>query len=176
MKTEKDFRLDITYQAALTMLSRAKTAPKAGGKDNLVYLLLEKDDIKRISAEISRLGYEEDVPYFIRDSKNIEGLDYILVIGAKNRERNVPQCGFCGYRNCAEKAQTRARCAYDLIDLGIAIGSALSAAQLHGVDTRVFFTIGKAAMSLGLLEDSEVAFGLPLSITEKNIFFDRSRV
>lgn len=160
-------------QAGLSMLGRAKTAPKARGVDNLIYRLAEKDDIQALSKEIEALGIEKDVPFFIRDSRNILQVDYILLIGAKDLTRGVPQCGFCGYENCGHKLKNIGRCAYDLIDLGLAVGSALSLGQQLGVDSRIMYTIGKAAIRLGYLPDAAVALGIPLSMTEKNVFFDR---
>lgn len=160
-------------QASLSMLGRAKTAPKARGVDNLIYRLAAKDDIQTLSKEIEALGIEKDVPFFIRDSRNILKVDYILLIGAKDLSRGVPQCGFCGYENCGHKLKNIGRCAYDLIDLGLAVGSALSLGQQLGVDSRIMYTIGKAAIRLGLLPEAAVALGIPLSMTEKNVFFDR---
>lgn len=160
-------------QAALSMVGRAKTAPKARGIDNLVYRIAENEEINLLSKEIEALGIEKDVPFFIRDSRNIKNLDYIILIGAKDLARGVPQCGFCGYENCGHKLKNTGRCAYDLIDLGVALGSALSLGQQLGIDSRVMYTLGKAAIRLGYLPEAEVAVGIPLSISEKNIFFDR---
>jgi uncharacterized ferredoxin-like protein len=36
------------------------------------------------------------------------------------------------------------------------------------------FTSGVAALSLGWLEDCNVAYGLPLKASGKNIYFDRT--
>jgi len=59
-----------------------------------------------------------------------------------------------------------------LLDLGIAIGSAVKVASDLNVDNRVMFTIGVAALALGLM-DADVVIGIPLSATGKNIYFDR---
>lgn len=155
------------------MMARAKTAPKAKGMDTLGYVVLEKEEIEALSEEIKRLGYEKDVPFFIRDSKNILNADRIFLIGCRDEIRSIPQCGYCGYENCGHKLKNEGRCVYPLLDMGIAIGSALSICQMAGIDTRVMYTVGKAALSLGLLEGFDVALGIPMSITEKNIFFDR---
>ena len=60
-----------------------------------------------------------------------------------------------------------------MADLGIALGSAVKTAQIHNVDNRIFYSAGVAALSLGYLPDCTTAYGIPLSITGKNIFFDR---
>ena len=58
------------------------------------------------------------------------------------------------------------------IDLGIAIGAAAAKAKDLCIDNRVMYTLGAAARISGLL-DVDVVFGIPLSVTGKNIFFDR---
>lgn len=170
--TTKFFEMALDHALSL-MLARAKTAPKAKGVDALSYLIIEKEEVEALSQEIERLGIEKDVPFFIRDSKNILNAERVFIIGAKDEIRSIPQCGFCGYENCGHKLKNDGRCVYPLIDLGIAMGSALTMAQLSGIDTRMMYTVGKAALSLGLLEDCDVAIGIPMSITEKNVFFDR---
>ncbi len=63
-----------------------------------------------------------------------------------------------------------------MADLGIAVGSAAKTAQIHNADNRILFTAGVAALSLHLLPDCTCAYGIPLSVTGKNIFFDRRPV
>ncbi|MEM4808813.1 MAG: ferredoxin domain-containing protein, partial [Candidatus Nezhaarchaeales archaeon] len=59
-----------------------------------------------------------------------------------------------------------------LINLGIAIGSAVKTASIHNVDNRVMYTAGLAAQNLKLI-DADVVLAIPLSATSKNIYFDR---
>jgi uncharacterized ferredoxin-like protein len=58
------------------------------------------------------------------------------------------------------------------VNLGIAIGSAVKTAQILNVDNRVMFSVGVAAQELGLIQ-ADVVYGIPLSATSKNIYFDR---
>jgi uncharacterized ferredoxin-like protein len=60
-----------------------------------------------------------------------------------------------------------------MTDLGIALGSAVKTASIHNVDNRVMYSAGVTALSLGLLEECTVAYGIPLKASGKNIFFDR---
>ena len=63
-------------------------------------------------------------------------------------------------------------CAFDDIDLGIAVGSAVSVAADRRVDNRVFYTAGIAAMNLKLLgEKVGTILAIPISVTNRNIFF-----
>lgn len=61
---------------------------------------------------------------------------------------------------------------YAGIDLGIAVSSAVSVAAMDKVDNRVMFSIGKAAAEMGYAENV-LWLGIPLSVSGKNIFFDR---
>ncbi|HNI42009.1 MAG TPA: ferredoxin domain-containing protein, partial [Methanoregulaceae archaeon] len=64
-------------------------------------------------------------------------------------------------------------CIMKMTDLGIAIGSAAKTASLHNLDNRIMYTAGVAGLSLGWMEGCSVAYGIPVSVTGKNIFFDR---
>jgi len=59
-----------------------------------------------------------------------------------------------------------------LLDLGIALGSAVKTAQIHNVDNRIMYRAGAAAKRLGMMK-SNVIMGIPLSVSGKNIYFDR---
>ena len=64
--------------------------------------------------------------------------------------------------------------AINVIDVGIALGSAVSRAQAYGVDTRIMFSAGTAAEHLGLLgEGVQQVLAIPVSISSKSPFFDR---
>jgi uncharacterized ferredoxin-like protein len=60
------------------------------------------------------------------------------------------------------------------LDLGIAIGSAVKTASIMNVDTRIMFSAGTAAQSLGMIR-SNVCMAVPLSVSGKNIYFDRKK-
>jgi uncharacterized ferredoxin-like protein len=59
--------------------------------------------------------------------------------------------------------------------LGIAVGSAVKVASDLNIDNRVMYSIGSAAMKMELLKADEIQ-GIPLSVTGKNIFFDRPKI
>ncbi|MEM4628009.1 MAG: ferredoxin domain-containing protein, partial [Ignisphaera sp.] len=59
-----------------------------------------------------------------------------------------------------------------IVNLGIALGSAAKLASILNVDNRIMFTIGVAAQEMKLI-DADYTFGIPLSATSKNIYFDR---
>ena len=60
-----------------------------------------------------------------------------------------------------------------MIDLGIAVGSAVSVAADMRIDNRVMFSVGKAAQSMKLLGECTRIMGIPLSVSGKSPMFDR---
>ena len=169
--------------AARLMAISARTAPKTRGIDDIEIVLLEREDeLNRLADKMEEIGKETDRKFFIRDSKNVRQSQAILLIGVKSSKPKELDCGGCGYKTCEEfrksarisgRDLTGPGCAFQLIDLGIAVGSAAKTASLLNVDNRVMFSIGVAAVKLGLLKESDIALGIPLSAYGKNIYFDR---
>ncbi len=95
-------------------------------------------------------------------------------------------CGACGYATCAEFLNATKdlrndsdelefvgpQCNLRDIDLGIAVGSAAKTAALLSVDYRCQTRVAVAARKLGVIK-SDVAVALSLSLTHKNVGFDR---
>ena len=161
-------------QVISLMCLAARTAPKAKGIDNLVistFIGLEKENLAKKMEEIASEGYQSRI--FSRDAKNVRQAQAVLVIGTKLGIREL-DCGFCGFKTCTQCEEEGGRCVYDFVDLGIALGSAVSTAIDHRVDNRIMYTIGYTVVKYKLLgEKVKVAFGIPLSVSGKNIFFDR---
>jgi uncharacterized ferredoxin-like protein len=151
----------------------ARTAPKAKGTDEILTLALTGEDKDRLADEIQKIGEEKNIAFFVRDAKNVRSAAGVLVVGVKNKQRGVPNCGYCGYPDCAANKAANGVCAMCTLDLGIALGSAAAVAADHRADNRMMFTIGKAALSLGLLPEAHSACGIPFSVGGKNPFFDR---
>ena len=65
-------------------------------------------------------------------------------------------------------------CFFAAHDLGLAIGSAVSVAADMRVDNRVMYSAGLAAKELGVFGvPVQAAIGVPLSVSEKSVYFDR---
>ncbi|HUV08786.1 MAG TPA: DUF2148 domain-containing protein [Spirochaetia bacterium] len=161
-------------EVARKMAVAARTAPKGKGRDNLVSLCLTGKEKDELAAEMQRIGEEKDLNIFIRDAQNLRTAQVIVLLGTRIDQLDVPNCGFCGYRDCDENRENNGICAFNTGDLGIAIGSAVSIATDHRVDNRIMFTAGKAALKLGLLgKETRIIYGIPLSVLAKNPFFDR---
>ena len=64
-------------------------------------------------------------------------------------------------------------CAVNTVDVGIAIGSACSVAADHRVDSRVMFSVGRVAQKMNMMPGCSSIYGIPISGSTKNPFFDR---
>jgi len=171
---EKQFIQAKIEQIAQEMCVAARTAPKGKGLDLLDIIIIENKDIQKLSKKMQEIGQRENHPTFLRDGENILKAAAIVVIGTKKQVMGLKYCGLCGRANCAEAEKDNVICAFNPGDLGIAVGSAVSVAMDHRVDNRIMYTVGKAAIELGFLDKQVIiAYGIPLSATGKNPFFDR---
>lgn len=117
-----------------------------------------------------------NVHFFERDAENIRKCNTLILIGTRIETLGLQDvCSLCGFKNCIEKEKfPEIPCVYNVADLNIAIGSAVAIAADHRIDNRVMFSVGKAALELNIFQpDIKIAFGIPLSVSSKNIFFDR---
>lgn len=161
-------------RVAEMMCLAARTAPKARGLDNVFTAIIEGAEKSAVTAKMRAIGEAEDLAFFVRDAENCDGAPLVVVVGTKLGPVGVPHCGYCGCKDCEENAKASNVCIFNTCDLGIAVGSAVSAAATHHADNRVMFTFGKAALEVGCLPDEVgIAFGIPLSATGKSPFFDR---
>lgn len=156
------------------MMAAARTAPKGCGLDNLETLLLDGADKDRLTAEMRKVAVETGADFFGRDAGNVDACPVIMLVGAISNPVGLTNCSLCGFKTCQDTMRVGANCAFNVTDLGIAIGSAVSVAADHRIDSRVMFSAGKAAIRLGMFEnDVRVGYGIPLSTSAKSIFFDR---
>ena len=176
MKLEWDqFATDILIDAAKDMAVAARTAPKGRGRDQLHILILTDGEKDAVADTMHKIGEGENIDYFVRDAGNLKHAPVLLLIGTECSPLAVDHCGFCGYTDCAQNREMEVNpCAFSIGDLGIAIGSAVALAARKHIDNRIMFTAGRAAVDMGLFPNPvTVAYGIPLSATGKNPFFDR---
>jgi len=150
-------------QVARLMALSAITAPKAKGVDNVVVgVLKDRAAMERLAEAMEKMA-EQMGDFFKRDADNIRRSTAVVLIGCKIKNIDV---------------KTPLGYPYDLnfvlniLNLGIAVGSAAKTASLHNVDNRVMFSAGFAAQMLKLI-DADVVLAIPLSATSKSIYFDR---
>ena len=168
---ERDSRHDNVINAARAMITAARTAPKAKGLDLVEAVIVEGDDLKRLSDAMMRLHETTGRHVYLRDGKNILQGEAVILIGTRPEPLGL-NCGHCGYPECVEKP-LRVPCAFNSVDVGIALGAACSVGADLRIDSRVMYSAGMAAMQLKLLPGCINVFAIALSASSKNPFFDR---
>ena len=173
---------DACLEAAKLMLISARTAPKAGGKDDILTMLVygkEKDDL---AAQMTEIAETRNNPGFHRDAKNVKDSDAVVLIGVQGTKGFGLNCGACGFADCNEFNQAPKKkgldfigpnCLFKELDLGIALGSAAKTASVLNLDNRIMYRIGPAVFDLNWMPTASVIHGIPISITGKSIYFDR---
>ena len=172
---DEDLEKEAVLEIGRLMAAAARTSPKGKGSDTITTALLTGADKDKVAKRMEMIAKKEDIPFFQRDANNIYQVPAVLIIGTEFKPLGVPYCGDCGYKDCQECGQKGAgRCNFNVIDLGIALGSAVATAALHHVDNRIMFSCAKAVLDLDLLpEKIKMAYAIPLSLTSKSPFFDR---
>lgn len=167
---------EAVLHTAEKMCAAARTAPKAHGKDTLHTMVLTGDEKEALAQKMEEVSIremgEKMSTWYGRDAANVRTAQAVVLIGVDNVKRHVPHCGYCGFRNCTACETAGGSCAFAYIDLGIAVSSAVSTASSDKTDNRIMFSIGKAAAEMGYLENV-LWLGIPVSVSGKNIFFDR---
>jgi uncharacterized ferredoxin-like protein len=157
------------------MIAAARTAPKACGIDNIEAFVATGGDKDAVAAAMKEIAArtDRDVP-FARDAENLEACPAVVFIGVKNAPIDVNPCGLCGFADCGDMTKHGANCAFNVTDLGIALGSAVAIARDNGIDNRIMYSAGKGALQCKLFSERvRVCYGIPLSATGKSPFFDR---
>ncbi|MDK6029164.1 DUF2148 domain-containing protein [Ignisphaera sp. 4213-co] len=154
---------EAVLSVAKLMAISAITAPKARGIDNVVVKILsDRDSIELLAKKMEELSKEYG-EFFARDASNVRRSAAVVLIGCK-----IIRMGLKNPAKWVLDADT----VCNIVNLGIAIGSAVKTASILNVDNRVMFSVGVAAQELGLI-DADYAFGIPLSAYPKSIYFDR---
>ena len=159
----------------------ARTAPKTKGEDFVVTKIIEGEELQSLAqgmiAHAEKNGETDPRKGFLRDGGNTQTSEVVILIGIKDATPAGLNCGACGYEKCM-KINTLdvefkgPQCAYRLLDMGIALGSAVKTASIMNVDNRIMYRIGTIARAMGMIE-ADFVMGIPLSVTGKSIYFDR---
>jgi uncharacterized ferredoxin-like protein len=169
-------------QVSRLMLVSARTAPKSGGVDDILTVLVFGKEKDSLAAEMEKIGEERSISGFGRDAGNVRNSEAVVLIGIRGTKKFGMNCGACGYADCDEfeKAEKKAgqdftgpTCIFKALDLGIAMGSAAKTANILNVDNRIMYRIGVAARRLKMMPEASVIMGIPVSAKGKNIYFDR---
>lgn len=169
---------EIMKTVAGLMAVSARTAPKAAGKDFVEIKIIEGEDVDFLADKMVEYGEETGKRNFDRDGENVRNSDAVLLLSLNEPAPVGLNCGACGYERCAD-LETKAGpefagslCAWRILDLGIALGSAVKTASLLNADNRIMYRIGVIARKFKMIE-GELVVGIPIAATGKNIYFDR---
>ncbi len=192
---QQDLFQDALRQVAKLCAVSAMTAPKSGGQLFLqgakpfieTVILEDRDTLHRLAEWLRARGTQLKKPIWFRDADTAEKLDLVLFIGLAKWYPPLYDCGACGYATCAEFLRAAPKhhgegsedwefpgpvCQLRCIDLGIAVGSAAKTASLNNIDARCQTRLAAAARHLGVIE-ADLAVALSMSVSHKNIFFDK---
>lgn len=172
--------MDAIEIAAKLMELSAVTAPKSKGVNFVQTRVLTGDALQTLAEAMVRFGKRTGKKDFDRDAKGIARSGAVVLIGLKGSKAVGLDCGACGYPDCKSFEQQAKHsgefsgpiCAFRLLDMGIALGSAVKTASMLNMDNRIMYRIGTVARETQIV-DWDFVMGIPLSATGKNIFFDR---
>lgn len=155
----------------------ARTAPKSAGQDFVVVKTVTGEELRRLGEAMLAYGERSGKKNFDRDGRNVLASEAVVLIGLKDAAVLGLNCAACGSETCIRPNTVEGefrgpQCALRLLDMGIAIGSAVKTAAMLNVDNRVMYRVGVVARELGLI-DADFVMGIPLSATGKSIYFDR---
>jgi uncharacterized ferredoxin-like protein len=155
----------------------AITAPKTKGENFVVVKTIEGDDLRRLGEGMKAYAEKVGISGFARDGRNVLNSGAVVLIGILEAEVANLDCAACGEETCLaintfEGEFKGPQCALRILDMGIALGSAVKSASLMNVDNRIMYRAGVVARELGLIE-ADFVMGIPLSVSGKSIFFDR---
>ncbi len=175
LKTMYEAEQSAVFSVADLMAAAAKTAPKGSGRDTVITAVVSGEDKERLAAALHELGEEYNEEFMLRDARNLSASSCVVLIGCYDTYFGLNNCGMCGFEGCAENKKHGCPCIFNVTDLGIALGSAVSVAANHRIDNRIMYSAGRAAVKLGLLGDNvKLCYAIPLSTTNKSIYFDRN--
>lgn len=173
----QELDMQAVRQTAAAMAAAVRTAPKSCGADTLETVLLDGNEKEALADVMCALAEETGMEFYRRDAENVRDAQCILLVGAVASYMCMAHCGLCGMENCGRAMEQGTTCAFSGVNLGIALGSAAGIAAGGHIDNRIMFSAGKAVIR-GAVFGGKVtmAFGIPLSVTGKNIFYDRNTV
>ncbi|MCI5699769.1 MAG: DUF2148 domain-containing protein [Lachnospiraceae bacterium] len=165
----------VVLNTAQQMCAAARTAPKTKGQDYIHTCILTDADKEALAAKMEELSTVLGYGFFSRDAANVRVSKAVVLLGVENVRRGLGAgCGYCGHKDCSACEAAGGACAFGPLDLGIAVGSAVSVAEDARIDNRVMFSVGRAALSMGIFDEKVTnVIGIPLSVSGKSPYFDR---
>ena len=165
---------------AQLMAMAAITAPKTRGENFVQVKLLQGHEVQQLGQAMITFGQTSHKGNFDRDGLNVINSEAVVLIGIKDAAPATLDCAACGFETCSDLSSQEPvdgefrgpTCAYRILDMGIALGSAVKIAGMLNVDNRIMYRVGVVARQIKLV-DWDFVMGIPLSVTGKSIYFDR---
>lgn len=159
------------------MAISARTAPKAAGQDFVTTVVIEGPELRQLGEAMIAYGERSGKANFDRDGENVLNSEAVVLVGIKDADVLGLDCAACGSLTCIKPNTVDGEfkgpnCALRLLDMGIALGSAVKTAAMLNVDNRIMYRAGVVARETGLI-DADFVMGIPLSAEGKSIYFDR---
>lgn len=174
--TSKRAEEHAVLSVAQAMAAAARTAPKTRGIDRISTVVLTGDDLTALADKLEAMADEPTGrSSFVRDAENLRNSQAVVLIGTQEAKTGLNDaCRLCHFNDCADCSAHNGVCVFNPMDLGIAVGSAVSVAADNRIDNRVMFSVGMAAKAMHILgDDVTMIIGIPLSASGKSIYFDR---
>lgn len=180
----KDAEREAILDVARLMLVAARTAPKSGGIDDILTLIVHGKEKDAIADKMEETAEKRKSEGFKRDAKNVRNSEAVILIGVRGSKSFGLNCGACGFDTCKEFEEKKNEsgedffgptCLFKALDMGIALGSSVKVASELNIDNRIMYRVGTAAMKLRMLPEATAIMGIPVSAKGKSIYFDRSK-
>ena len=182
-------RKEAVRTAARLMLASGTTTPRVGGvSECTIHIVEDECDIEEICQQMETMaGTKKSWGFFRRDAAMVRDADALLVTTSLRcltdpADINCNMCGklVCEYLKEEEKlpadadvAFTGPLCTFRATNIAYAVDGMIAQARNLGIDYGVFWSVGAAAMRMGLLpRDTGFSLAVAISVTEKSPFRD----
>jgi len=122
----------------------ARTASKSVREDFVVVKAIYGEDVEKLAEEMLSYAKETGKRNFDRDGNNVKNSLAVLLISINDAASLGLNCGACGFYNCSERISHKGsefngpQYAFRLLDMEIAISSAVKTAGIMNVDKSNF--------------------------------------
>jgi len=182
-------RMEAARIAARLLLASGTTTPRVGGVGECtIHIVDDGCDIEDICQKMEAMaGIKSSWGFFRRDAAMVRDADAVLIATSLRSltdpaDINCNMCGklVCEYLKDEEKlaadpdvAFTGPLCTFRATNIAYAVDGMVSQARNLGIDYGVYWSVGAAAMRMGLLPRATgFALAVAISITEKSPFRD----
>lgn len=155
------------------MAISAKSAPKSLGESYLEITLLDKAEKEILTEEMFQMSDELNDDSYGAEGEIIRESAKVIIIGLKEHPPLELDCRACGFEDCDDFSENQIKgifegpnCVFHLIDMGMAVGSAIDTAHMHDIKSKISLKGGLAAKNVGM-SSSKVCVALMIDLSEE---------